>query len=365
MQATAMYDVSLDQAADLVVAAGSDTTFLLQGHMGIGKSALLGEIVKRLPTHKPVYFDCTTKDLGDIMIPNLADATDGAPFVRFATNEELGLHITDQPIVLMIDELGKANPAVKNALTRILYERKMASHTMHPDSIVFATTNLGAEGVGDMLMPHQWNRITTLTIRKPGHIEWLEWGINNNVDPTLLGWVRDNPQLFQTFEEVKDPEQNPYIFHPRDPSRKAFVTPRSLEKASNIIKRTRGKVDDTALTAALIGTVGARAAMDLMAFVHLANDLPTLDSIKKDPENAKVPQSAAAVCMVVYRTLSTLDADWIDAWMKYMARLDLEAQGLFANGVRSPRYAKQALVMLNRGFTKWVQEHAYLFGTDR
>jgi hypothetical protein len=230
---------------------------------------------------------------------------------------------------------------------------------------VFATTNLAAEGVGDMLLPHQWNRISVLTVRKPGHMEWLEWGISNAIDHTLLGWVRDTPQLFQSFEEVKDPEQNPYIFHPRDPSRKAFVTGRSLEKASNIIKACKDKVDDMTLTAALMGTLGDRAAMDLMAFVRLANDLPSHASIKNDPLNAKVPTSAAATCMVVYRALSTMEADWCDNWMSYLERLDTEAQGLFANGVRSPKYAKQSVVLLNKSFTRWVSSRAYLFGADQ
>lgn len=358
-----IYDLNLDQCADLIVASGSSVTYLLSGHMGIGKSALLTALGSRLPTHLPVYFDCTTKDLGDITLPRIADATAEAAFVSYATNEELGAHHSG-PIVLMVDELGKANPSVKNALTRLLYERKIGSYTLHPDSIVFATTNLGAEGVGDMLMPHQWNRITGITVRKPSHMEWLEWGISNGVDHTLLGWVRDTPQLFQTFEEVKDPENNPYIFHPRDPSRKAFVTPRSLEKASTIIKNSKG-LDDQTLTAALMGTIGARGAMDLMAFVHMSNELPSHESVKTDPANAKVPKSAAAVCMTVFRALATLEEDWIDNWMIYLNRLDAEAQGLFVNGVRSPKYNKQSMVMMNGSFTLWVAAHAYLFSADK
>lgn len=81
--------------------------------------------------------------------------------------------------------------------------------------------------------------------------------------------------------------------------------------------------------------------------------------------NAKVPESAAAVCMVVYRTLSTIDKDWIDNWMDYMGRLDAEAQGMFANGVRSPRYNKQAMVMTNKKFTNWAMQNNYLFGADK
>jgi len=104
--------------------------------------------------------------------------------------------------------------------------------------------------------------------------------------------------------------------------------------------------------------------MDLMAFVRLAEDLPSLESIKKDPLNAKVPTSASAVCMVVYRTLASIEADWIDNWMIYIDKLEKEAQGLFANGVRAPRYAKQGLVMTNKSFTAWARRNSHLFAAD-
>ena len=115
----------------------------------------------------------------------------------------------------------------------------------------------------------------------------------------------------------------------------------------------------------LMGTIGERAAMDLMAFVKLSDQLPSLDSIKKDPMQAKVPESDAAVCMVVYRTLAVIEREWVDQWMDYMARLDKEAQGLFANGVRNPKYNKQALVMTNKKFTAWAMANNYMFAADK
>ena len=105
--------------------------------------------------------------------------------------------------------------------------------------------------------------------------------------------------------------------------------------------------------------------MDLMAFVKLADQLPSLDSIKTSPMSAKVPESAAAVCMVVYRTLATIERDWCDSWMDYMDRLDMEAQGLFANGVRTPKYARQSLVMQNKKFVDWARQNNYLFAADK
>ena len=360
-QAHAMYNVDLDQAVKMIATMGHKRTILVQGHMGTGKSSMLKTLADMFPTHTPCYFDATTKDLGDLMLPRIAELDAGASYVTYAPNEELGIHHS-KPVIVMLDEYGKANPAVKQGLTAFMLERSMGNLRLHPDSIVFATTNLGGEGVGDLLVAHQRNRITVVTLKKPDHMSFIEWGINNDIDHTLLGWVKDNPHVFQSFEDLKNPDDNPYIFHPRS-QRAAFVTPRSLEAASDWLK-VRDSLDDMSLTAALIGTVGDRAAMDLMAFVRLANDLPTLKSIKDSPETAKVPTSAAAVCMVVYRTLASIEVDWVDSWMRYLDRLSAEAQGLFANGVRAPKYAKQGLVMTNKSFTGWARTHSHLFSAD-
>jgi len=364
MSNTNMYDLSIDQCVSLLRAGGHLNTVLFQGHMGTGKTSLFKMLMKLLgSTHHGCYFDSTTKSQGDVMMPKMKNTPDDQDYVRFATNEELGVHITSRPGVIMLDEIGKAPRSVQNSLTRLMQEREIGSYKLHPDSIVFATTNLGAEGVGDVLPPHVRNRITVINMRKPTHLEWIEWGINNGIDPIMLGWVRDNPQVFADFTEVKNPDDNEYIYHPKS-QRAAFVTPRSLEKASHWLK-LRDSLDDQTVVAALKGQIGDRAAMDMMAFVKLADQLPRLDQIKTDPMNAPVPTSAAAVVMVVYRSLSAMSPDLANPWMDYMMRLDNEAQGMFANGVRSAKYQHQALMMNNRKFTDWAMKNGYLFAADR
>ena len=107
--------------------------------------------------------------------------------------------------------------------------------------------------------------------------------------------------------------------------------------------------------------------MDLMAFVTLANQLPSQDSIVPSPETAQVPTSAAALCMVVFRTLGSIDKSWVDKWMTYFKRLDTEAQGMFVNGVRAKSYGKekQACVMKNKQFTEWSLTHTHLYSADQ
>jgi len=361
--AHAMYKLSLDQCSNMIKTIGHKRTVLVQGHTGTGKSTILKTLAKELPSHKPIYFDCTTKDLGDLMLPHIAGVDSDSPYFHTVPNEELGVH-ENVPVIVMLDEFGKANPMVKQGLTAFMLERRVGSQALHPDSIVFATTNLGAEGMGDMLVAHQRNRITVVTLSKPDHLTWISWGIDNGIDHGLLGWVRDNPQVFQSFEDIGNPDDNPYIFHPRATGRTSFVTPRSLEAASDILK-LREFMDDQSVTAALMGTIGDRAAMDMMAYVRLADDLPKLAQIKSDPENAPVPKSIAAQCMVVYRTLASIERDWIDAWMTYLNRMPRECQGMFANGVRTPGYSRQGIVMTNAGFTAWARTNSYLFASDK
>jgi hypothetical protein len=359
--ASNMYALSFNQSASLINAIGRHTTSLLQGDMGTGKSSLINLLALMNPTHKPVYLDCTTLvDSADLFMVKYSD--DGKTF-KTVPLEDLGMHLPDQPIILMLDEIGKCNRSVILACNRIMLERKHSGYELHPDSIVFATTNKGTEGVGDLLPAHTRNRITVVPMRKPDNMEWIEWGIDNDIDPALLGFCKEKPELFHSFEQYENPDENPYIFHPRS-ARAAFVTPRSLHKASDIMKM-RNLLDDTQLTAAFIGTIGDRAALDLAAFIALADKLPTRDQIENDPMNAPVPDSPAAVCMVVYRALATIERKWVDPWLTYMNRLSKEAQGLFVNGVRATNYSRRDYVVQNKKFQDWCMANNYMFSADQ
>jgi len=359
--ASNIYALGINQAAQLINTIGHHTTVLLQGDMGTGKSSVLNIVGDQRPTHKPVYLDCTTLvDSADMFMVKYSD--DGKTF-KTVPLEDLGLHLPDQPIILMLDEIGKCNRSVILACNRIMLERKHSGYELHPDSIVFATTNKGTEGVGDLLPAHTRNRITVVNMRKPDNMEWIEWGIDNDIDPALLGFCKEKPELFHSFEQYENADENPYIFHPRS-ARPAFVTPRSLHKASDIMKM-RGVLDDTQLTAALIGTIGERAALDLAAFIALADKLPTREQIETDPMSAPIPDSPAAVCMVVYRALATIERKWVGEWLTYMNRLSKEAQGLFVNGVRATNYSRRDYVVQNKGFQDWCLANNYMFSADK
>ena len=352
----------LEDIANTIMNLGDVIAYIVEGHMGSGKSTLLKMLAKMLPNYIPVLFDCTTKDMGDLLIPNLMNISDTG-VVTFAPNSELGLQ-HNKRIILLIDEIGKAVPPVQRALNAVALERKLGEWAFPKGSLVFATTNLGAEGVGDLMLAHSRNRYTKIRSRKATNREWLEnFAIPNNLDPFVLGWTNDMPELFQSFDQVHNPDDNPYIYHPAALDRDGVVTLRSLEKASEIMSK-RNVISDAALKASLIGTIGLPAANSLVSFMNMGKDLPSVDDIRRDPHHAPVPSVAAQV-MITYRTLAQIERNWVDEWFIYMQRLPLPMQSLFMQTVVKASYQKMSYLTGNAFFSEWCAKHNYAFTPDK
>lgn len=347
--------VSLQECANLIGAVGSEVTVLAQGEMGIGKSSMLKMLQSKFPDHFVCYGDMTTKDVGDFLVPKIKDIN-GVEVTSFIPNEEFGFH-HNKPIVLMLDEIGKASKGVMNACLRLMLERKLGTYALPEGSIVFATTNLASEGIGDMLPPHARNRMSVVKVRKPSSDEWIEWALDNDVAPEVIMTVKEFPMMLASFEEYTDSKDNEYIYDPRTP-RPSFVTPRSLDKASAILKQTRHLSEDV-IGCAIKGTIGARACYDMLNIVKLSSDLPSWESIMDSPEKAQIPESPAAICMLVYSAVQRVEKDTINKWIKYMARISKEAQGLFATSVM--RTSKKSVVGTSTEFVKWATANNYLF----
>lgn len=339
----------------MVSRIGDEDTVLFQGEMGIGKSSMLKMLAKMHPEHHICYVDMTTKDVGDFLIPKIR-TINGVDVCSFIPNEEFGFH-TGKPVIVMLDEIGKCGKAVFNACLRIMQEHGLGVYDFPKGSKIFATTNLASEGIGDLLPPHGRNRVVVMKIRKPSADEWIEWALDADIAPEVIMTVKEFPQMLASFEDYTDSKDNEYIYDPRTP-RPSFVTPRSLEKCSNIIKKTVGLPEDV-IGCAIKGTIGARACYDMLNIVKLSSDLPSWESIMDSPEKAQLPESPAAVCMLVYSAVQRVEKDTINKWIKYMSRISKEAQGLFATSVM--RTQKKSVVGTSTEFVKWATANNYLF----
>ena len=161
--------MTYNETVDFICAVGAEVTPIVEGHIGSGKSSLIHAIGKRFPNHRKVYMDMTVMHEGDFRVPavNHEQKT-----TEFYYNESFGLH-DDVPVILMLDEIGKSPKSVRDASLPLLVERRAGNRYLHSDSIVFATTNLGAENVGDVLQAHHRNRMTSVRMAKQTADEWV------------------------------------------------------------------------------------------------------------------------------------------------------------------------------------------------
>jgi len=350
------HTVSLQDFAKSIGIVGKDVTVIGQGEPGIGKSSMLKVLAQQYPDYEIAYIDCTLLDLGDFALPYTEMAGD-MKVTKFAPNARFKMH-TGKPVIVMLDEIGKAMKAVKNVLLTLMLEHRIGSDYLTEGSIVFGTTNLMSDGVGDTLEAHARNRVCLTTVRKPDADEWIEWAISNNIAPEVIAWVKQFPHALASYTDSSQ-KDNPYIFNPSRAGIGAVVTPRSLEKASHIAKR-RAELGDSLTISMLTGTIGESASRDMQAFFTVVDKLPTWDAIMASPSTTKMPTDTVAKCILVFSAITRVEKDSLPKWMTYLQRMDMEWQALFATSVMKSQ-AKQAFCVMNKEFKDWALKNQWLF----
>lgn len=345
-------DINLKQAEELIATVGKEVTVHLRGQPGIGKSSILKSLSKRFPDHTPVYIDCADLDLGDLAMPAMNHTT---KTTTFYPNERFAIH-EGKPVIIMLDEITKASEPVKNMLLPVMLERRLGAVEFHKDSIVYSTGNLTTDGVGDNMKAHAKNRLTAVTVRNPSDDEWINWAIDNDIAPEIIAWVKQFPHSLACYTDEAQKE-NMYIYNPRK-QQEAFVSPRSLAKASPIVKSRQVLGEDTTLTA-LAGTIGEAAARDMSAYFSLADGLPTKESIYNKPMEANVPNDPAARVILVMRELISITEEHFDAWLTYLQRLPMELQALFAVNIMAS--SRKSVAAQNKSFVDWAVKNNQYF----
>ena len=134
--------VTHNQVATIVRNLGTVNTVLLQGQPGVGKSAILKTLARQLPDYLPCYIDVANLDLGDLGMP-VIDRDEMV--TRYAPNARFGIgRGQNRPVLLMLDELGKASRPVLNMLLPVILEHRLGDVSLPTGSIVFGTTNLAS-----------------------------------------------------------------------------------------------------------------------------------------------------------------------------------------------------------------------------
>ncbi len=163
-----------------------DTSVLLRGPHGIGKSQVVRHVAKafKLPVIDRRLSQMTEGDM--VGLPS----TDGE-VTRFNPPDWYKRACTT-PVCLFLDEINRATPEVMQAAFQVVLDRELNGWTLHSETRVFAAVNASAAYTVNEMDPALLDRFWTIDL-EPTVEDWLVWARHtNDADvPNVTSFVTD------------------------------------------------------------------------------------------------------------------------------------------------------------------------------
>ena len=228
------------------------------GPPGIGKSDIVGQITKQLKNSHLIDVRLSLWEPTDIKGIPYFDSNSGtmvwAPPAELPSEEEAAKY---DNIVLFLDEMNSAAPAVQAAAYQLILNRRVGQYKLPDNVLIVAAGNREADkGVTYRMPAPLANRFVHLELAV-NFDDWFEWAIGNDIHTDVVGYL--------TFSK-----KDLYDFDPKSPSR-SFATPRSWSFVSELLDDDE---DETTTTDLVSGSVGEGLAVKFMAHRKVAASMP-------------------------------------------------------------------------------------------
>ena len=237
----------------------------LWGAPGIGKSDIVAQITASLPNSHLIDIRLSLWEPTDVKGIPYFDSNSGTmvwgapaelPSAEFAAQYD--------HIVLFLDEMNSAAPAVQAAAYQLILNRKVGTYELPDNVMIVAAGNREADKGVTYRMPSPLaNRFVHFEMEVDFE-DWSNWATANDLNADVIGYL--------TFAK-----QDLYTFDPKSPSR-SFATPRSWTFVSELLD---DDLDEDITTDIVSGSVGEGIAVKFMAHRKIASKLPDPTEILK------------------------------------------------------------------------------------
>ena len=272
----------------------------LWGPPGIGKSEVVAEV---------------TEELGGFMIDlRMAqmEPTDirGIPFFNRDLNKMDWAPPIDLPdeelasqyplIVLFLDEMNSAPPAVQAAGYQLVLNRRVGKYILPDNVVIVAAGNRDSDKGVTYRMPMPLaNRFIHLEMRAD-FASWQAWAVNKGVHKDVVGYLSFSKQDLYEFDNKS--------------SSRAFATPRSWVFVSDLLNDQDS--DPDTLYNLVAGSVGDGLAVKFMAHRKVASRMPEPSDILsgkvKDLQVKEISAMYSLTISMCYELRDALDNKKVD-----------------------------------------------------
>ena len=270
------------------------------GPPGVGKSQIVAQVAKG---QNKALIDVRAVQMDPVDLKGLPHINDDGR-AHWAIPDFLP---TEGEGVLFLDELNSAPQLVQAACYQLILDRKLGDYEL-PDgwSIVAAGNNETDRGVTTRMPTPLANRFAHFQAATDVD-DWSKWAARNQIRPEVIAFIRFRPELLHSF----DPKSG----------EKAFPTPRSWEFVSNAMNANPVPEIEFQVYA---GIVGQAAAAELVGFLRIFRNLPSIDMILMNPDTAKVPDDPATKYALSGALARRADDNNIDRIKTYADRMPAE-----------------------------------------
>lgn len=315
---------------------------MLVSSPGVGKSSLFRAIAKDFRL-KLIDHRASTSDPTDYSgLPDLAgDRACFKPFNLFPIEQDTVPDGYDG-WMLFFDEFNSAPEQVQAACYKVMLDRMIGQHKLHPRCIVVAAGNL----LTDKAI------VNNLGTAMQSRLVWIEMEANAEE------WLHDVavPQGFDSRIQAYVGYRNTVMEFDPNHEDKTFMCPRTLEFLSDLIKGKDVEVRKTPLYA---GTISVPRAIDFVSFCDAYQHIPNIGVILADPATAPVPTDAPTKWAVIGHLLEKVDDKNFDKLAIYVNRFDSSHRVLFyrAVQVRLPGLrSTPSFAAAMRELSKWLHD---------
>lgn len=304
----------------------------VQSSPGLGKSSIMKQIAKKLELklidHRlstsgpedlsglPAFVDSPVwgkNDEGDDVVVEYRKEARFHPFADLFPLRGTLLPKGMQGWMVFLDEINSAPKAVQAASYKLLLDNMTGQHHLHDNVVLTAAGNLATDrAITNPLSTAMQSRLVHIEM-EANYDEWLyDVALPENYDSRIVAYLSQYPAKLMDFRP--------------DHQERTFCCPRTWEFTNKLIK---GKVVGDDKAQLLAGTITSGTAVDFVQFTKVFANLVTVNEIRQDPLNCRVPHDAGTKWAITASMMEWVTEENFDDFATYAGRFDLSFKVLF------------------------------------
>jgi MoxR-like ATPase len=241
--------------------------------------------------------------------------------------------------LIFLDEFNSGNKQTEAAAYKLILDREVYKHKLHPRCLIAAAGNLTTDrAIVNTQSTATTSRMTHYQMRID-HKVWIDWANSKNIDHRIISLIKFKPSILHKF----DPATNELT----------FPCPRTWEFASKVVKN-RDKIDRITKTR-LAGTIGEGAAIEFKTYSEIYMNLPSIEQVLNNPKTGwKVPVEPSEQYAMTTMLAHNVTSENIDRIVVAIERLPMDFQVITFKDI----YKRTPELKGHNVITDWISRNA-------